>query len=319
MTPDTFLQLGDFTFSSFEVPEEIRFGGAQRLSTKELIGGQRVIDAMGRSDRPLEWHGVFTGVDASDRAQFLDSLRVSGLPQDLSWGQFKYQVIVREFEASYQRFYRIPYRITCEVVTDQTNPVNNAPEPAIDDAIEGDQATVDALAASIADDPLSELMDVLDTAIDAIDSFTNAAQSAISSVLQPLAAVQARVGVLIGSVSSALGLTSTFGGVLPNTPIAIAAAQLTGQVADMEQCNNLFMMRNVLGRMDANLACANSPSASVSTAGGNLFQIAEDQYGDATAWTALARANGLTDPFVSGAATLAIPSDPGNSGGILSA
>jgi hypothetical protein len=54
-------------------------------------------------------------------------------------------------------------------------------------------------------------------------------------------------------------------------------------------------------------------------AGGNLFQIAQNQYGDALAWTALARANGLTDPFVQGSAILSVPPRPDNAGGVLAA
>lgn len=316
---DTVLQLGAFAFASFEVPEEIRFGGTQRLSVKELVGGKRVLDAMGRADRPLEWSGLFTGQDASARAQFLDSLRVGGLPQDLSWGQFKYQVVVRDFEASYQRFYRIPYHIVCEVSADQTKPVTSAPPPAIDDALNDDLSTADGLGGLIGDGILSSLLGGLDTAISAVSSFATAAQSVINSVLQPLQAVQARISILIGSASNTLGNVTTFGGLLPNNPASILAGQLTNQTVNMVQLTNLFQLRNVCGRMNANLVSINAPQKTVATAGGNLYQIATSQYGDATAWTALARANGTTDPFIAGTAILKVPAKPDNAGGVLSA
>jgi nucleoid-associated protein YgaU len=57
----------------------------------------------------------------------------------------------------------------------------------------------------------------------------------------------------------------------------------------------------------------------VTTAGGNLFSIAGQQYGDATAWTGIAKANNLTDPFVQGTQTLNIPAKPDTAGGILNA
>lgn len=319
MTPDTVLQLGDFSFASYEVPEELAWGGSQRISVKELIGGKRVLDCMGRSDRPLEWSGIFTGPDAAARAQFLDSLRVSGLQQDASWGQFKYQVVVREFEASYQRFYRIPYRIVCEVSLDQTQPVTQAPAPAIDSALQDDLNSASGLGGLIGDDNLSTLLGGLDTAIKSVSDFANAAQSTINSVLLPLNAVQQRVSTLITSSNLTLQNVTTFGGVLPNTPFAKAPGLLVAQTNAMTQSNNLFCLRNVLGRMNANLVSINTPQKQISTAGGNLFQIAQSQYGDATAWTALAQANGITDPFITGTATLAVPASPGHSGGILAA
>ncbi len=55
----------------------------------------------------------------------------------------------------------------------------------------------------------------------------------------------------------------------------------------------------------------------ITVAGGNLFAIAAQQYGDATAWLQIARANGLSDPFLSGLVTLTIPPyDRAQSGGV---
>ena len=59
MQADTVLTLGDFEFARYEIPEQITFGGDQRLVVHELVGGTRVIDAMGRADAPLEWSGLF--------------------------------------------------------------------------------------------------------------------------------------------------------------------------------------------------------------------------------------------------------------------
>lgn len=319
MTPDTTLQIGDITFASFEVPEGIRFGGSQRLSVKELIGGTRVIDAMGRSERPIEWSGVFTGSDALDRAQRLDGLRIAGLGQDVNWGGLRYKVVIRDFEADYQRFYRIPYHITCEVVQNKTSPLLSVAVAPIDAALQDDFDTASGLGGLIGDDALSTLLGGLDTAIGAVSSFANAAQSTINSVLLPLGAVQQRVTTLIGASTLTLQNVTTFGGVLPNTPFSQAPLNLAAQTSNMLQTNNLFCLRNVLGRMSANLVSINSPQRKIPTAGGNLFQMAQAQYGDATAWTALAQANGITDPFIQGTATIAVPPQPGNSGGILSA
>lgn len=52
-------------------------------------------------------------------------------------------------------------------------------------------------------------------------------------------------------------------------------------------------------------------------AGGNLFQIAAAQLGDATQWIRIAQLNGLTDPMLIGVITLVMPPiDPTAGGGI---
>ena len=55
----------------------------------------------------------------------------------------------------------------------------------------------------------------------------------------------------------------------------------------------------------------------LTTAGGNLFQIAAAQLGDATQWIRIAQLNNLSDPMLTGVVTLSIPAiDANASGGI---
>jgi nucleoid-associated protein YgaU len=55
----------------------------------------------------------------------------------------------------------------------------------------------------------------------------------------------------------------------------------------------------------------------ITTAGGNLFQIAAAQLNDATQWVRIAQANNLSDPILQGLTTLVIPDpDPTAGGGI---
>ncbi len=55
----------------------------------------------------------------------------------------------------------------------------------------------------------------------------------------------------------------------------------------------------------------------IETAGGNLFQIAAQRLGDATQWLRIAQLNGLSDPLLSGVASLLLPPvDPAAGGGI---
>jgi len=48
-------------------------------------------------------------------------------------------------------------------------------------------------------------------------------------------------------------------------------------------------------------------SKQITVAGGNLYQIASQYYGDPMGWVQIAQANGLTDPQLIGIVTLNIP------------
>lgn len=319
MTPDTTLKLGDFEFSGMEIPASIAFGGSQRLSVHQLIGGAKVVDAMGRADKPLTWGGLFMGTTAVDRARYLDTLRVAGLPLALTWGAFSYLVLIREFDAVYEKSYQVPFSITCEVVKDNTSPVTTISAPPVDQAVGDDATAAAALADDVGDPELTGDMDSVTAAIGSVSSFATAAQSTINSVLQPIAVARQRVDVLIASAANATANATTFGSVLPGNPVSIAAARLSGQVVAMQQASSLFELRSILGRMQANLGQINQSQRTVATAGGNLFAIAEREYGDAGAWTGIAAANGLTDPFIQGAQILTIPPTPGDTSGVLNA
>jgi hypothetical protein len=312
------LKLGDFTFSSYEIPEKITFGGDQHLVTHELVGGVRVVDAMGRSDAPLQWSGLMLGQNALNRARYLDYLRVTGLALPLTWSELSYQVVVSSFTADFERSYKIPYRINCTVVSDVAAPIKGSAPDGFDQAVRNDMNSANTLGGLIGDGPLSAALGGLNTAIGAVSNFAKATQSVINGVVGPLAAVQSRVGLLIGSVGNVVTNISTVGGILPNSPIASAASRLNGQVAAMTQLPQLYNLQSVVGRMAGNLGSIGSGAKTLVQAGGNLYSAAQQVYGDATAWTTLARANSLIDPVLSGVTNLKIPALPDGLGGILS-
>ena len=318
MKPDTSLILGDFIFARFEIPEKIGFGGDQKLTVHELVGGQRVVDAMGRSDAPLEWSGILTGPAALERARYLDNLRVAGKELLLTWSEFSYFVIVQSFRCSFERAYKLPYSITCIVVEDATSPIKTITYSGVDEAMREDMTSATTLGDSIGDIELSGLLATLDTAIQTVSSFATAAQSTINSVLTPLAAVVQRVNILIAQTGNTIGNVTTLGGILPNNPVAQQAQSLLNQVTAMNNAPVLYQLQAIAGRMGSNLASIGSSANTVTQAGGNLFDVAAQQYGDATAWASIAAANKLADPQLTGVNTLTIPSNP-VSGGVLSA
>ncbi len=114
----TGLYLGDVAFESFEVPDQIGFGGAHRLAVHKLIGGARVIDTLGRDDQALSWAGVLSGSNAAGRARSLDAIRVAGGVESLSWDAFCYSVIVSKLQFQFCSPWWIPYEISCVVQAD---------------------------------------------------------------------------------------------------------------------------------------------------------------------------------------------------------
>lgn len=255
---DTVLKLsvpgeGDFIFTGLEVPENIPFGGKQALVVQKLIGGKRVIDAMGPDDMPLQWSGHLRGPNALARARYLDYLRKSGKQATLTWSELSYAVAVEEFVADFKRFYHLPYRISCVVVQDNAQPVTTFDKASQDAAIRADIATAKGLGTSIGDGPLSTTLATLDAAIQSVSNFATATQSMISSVLTPLAAVQSRVTTLIGTVGSTANNVASFGGLLPNTSVARQASQFSSQAAASTQLPQLYNLQAVTGRMGLNL------------------------------------------------------------------
>lgn len=319
---DITLVLGDFTFQDFEIPEEIGFGGDQKLAIKKMLGGVRDIQALGADPRPIQWTGQFfptqNGQSALDRALTLEQMKNAGQPVTLSWDELYLMVYIRTFEPNY-RFARIPYKITLEVLQDLTAPVYADADPDADDVINGDLNTANTLTSGIGDSTLSGLMGTVSSAIGSVSTFVGAAQSTIASVLQPINAAAQRVSSLVASTDATLASVGVPAGVLPGVPVAANVAVFTSQLTAANLQPQLLQMRAVLGRMTTNLGQVNSSVRTVTVGGGNMFDIASKEYGDPTAWTQIANANNLTDPTLSGISTLVIPPySNGISGGVLS-
>ena len=319
MTPETVLSLGDVVFNRFEVPPNINFGGEQALVVHDFPGGARVVDAMGRRNVPIAWGGMFQGANALSRARYLDGLQAAGKPLVLTWSELGFIVVIQSFRPVFERAFEIPYTIECVVVSNVTMPVNDLPDPGIDEWILKDMDTMSTLGASINDGPLSGLLSKLEGAVAAVQSFATAVQSQINAVLAPIAAVQARVQALVANGSVAINSVTTLGGILPNNPIAQQTQRLTGQITAMTQAPLLLQLNAAAGRMSSNLGNLGNPSQTVTVAGGNLFQVAQQKFGDAMAWTGIARANNITDPAIQGVQTLKIPAKADNANGVLNA
>jgi nucleoid-associated protein YgaU len=309
---DITLVLGDFTFQDFEVPEEIGFGGDQKLAVKKMLGGVRDIQALGTDWRPIAWSGQFfptqSGQSALDRALTLEQMKNAAQPLALSWDELYLMVYIRTFEPDY-RFARIPYKIVLEVLQDLTAPVYADADPDADDIINADLDSANTLTASTGDSALSGLMSAVSSAVSSVQTFVGAAASVVAPVLQAVHQAQAYVQSAIGTVDSTLASVGVPAGVLPGVPILQNLSSFTSILGATGLQTQYLQIGSVLGRMSTNLTQTNSSSQTLTVGGGNLFDIASSQYGDATQWTQISDANPQLggDPQITGIQTITVP------------
>ncbi|WP_234775171.1 hypothetical protein [Paraburkholderia tropica] len=320
--PNTLI-LGDFTFQDMEIPEVIGFGGDQRLSIKRLLGGVRVIDAMGGDPRPIEWSGTFfptiSGQSALDRALMLKQIQDAAQPITLSWDELYLTVLIRSYIPDYQ-FGRIPYRISCEVLEDLTAPVYTDASPNADDLINGDMDSISSLVPSIGDSTLTGLTSTLQSAVSSVSTFVGAARSTIAQVLTPLNAARQYAQSLVTATDSILSTAANFANVIPGVTLSKNITNFEAQLNAATRMSTLLQLNSFMGRLGSNVTQINSSVRSITVSGGNLYDLASKEYGDASAWTQIAIANNLSDPTLSGISTLVIPPySTTTSGGILSA
>ena len=112
------IRVGPVGLKDFEVPNAVSFGGQQRVSVHRLFGGSRVVQSLGAESNTICFEGAFTGADADARFRTVDSLRLSGEPVWLSWGNFRHAVIVQMLHAQYRSPWCIQFRINCIAATE---------------------------------------------------------------------------------------------------------------------------------------------------------------------------------------------------------
>jgi nucleoid-associated protein YgaU len=311
----TRLLIDDFEFIGFEVPDVISFGGNQSLALHKLPGGVRVIDSIGRDDAPLEWDGIFTGGEALNRARYLDRFRIQGDIRTLTWGAFRYSIVIREFRAKYERSQHIPYKICCEIIEDLTTPVTSvAASKDIDSAIGDDTAAAQEAAAALQPSTVFSVEQV-QTQVDECLGVYAAVTRGIASVVN---LETSAIALIRGSIDSALIFVTGCKALLLNSVLQLSAlftssletADLLGKWAtDSANLHELNRIEAALTTASRNLGYINGyPNAKqVTVAGGSLLDLALEYYGDATQWQKIADANNMTDTVIAGVQTITIP------------
>lgn len=143
----TQLILDDIVFRDFEIPEQANFAGKHAHITHKLIGGFRVIDAMGPDDDDIHWSGRFRQPNAMGRALAVDALRQSGIEVGLSFGGVFAMVVVHHFAPDFSRGgNEIPYKITCIVSDSGGGGIGFAASNSLTSIVNSDIAVLTTLA-----------------------------------------------------------------------------------------------------------------------------------------------------------------------------
>ena len=312
------LKLGDFTFTNMGIPNKIPLGGEQRLVIHELVGGTRIVDAMGKSFDPIKWTGLLMGTDALANAKFLDQVRKQGKALPLFWSSLNYTVIIQQFLFDYEREYQIPYIITCVVIADAADQQTAALPANVDQTIQNDAAAALNSATALTETnqvPASGIMakvQALKDTIGKIRTFAAEQTAQIAEIKNQVQDVQTVVSTAIASVNNTLQDVTTLGGILPSNPLSMNAAAMMRNVAAVNNATQLMNLKYSLEKINKNVSAVNPAGAAVLVAtvtvmSGTLFALAAKYYGDAGKWGTIATANGLKDPYITQELTLIIP------------
>lgn len=259
MIPTTLLTISNkeigqsFAFARYEIPENINFGGEQRTVKHDMVGGTRVVDVLGAISDDIEWSGMFVGLQAVDRAKYLDGIRKDGRKWTLIWSKFRFEVILKSFKADFQQFHRIPYKLVFEVVSDLTKPVKNKPLPSLDQLTTDDFGMAGVLAADINDESISESLIAANAALAVVGTLKSSGPSALTNVLLPINQVK---NAIPGMIATSGALIIGSGAVGAGTAGMSAQTQATNLNTSIEQLNktsNLLSMDSLLGRVKNNL------------------------------------------------------------------
>ena len=237
--------LGSVTLQGFEVPDEAPWGGNQALTVHKLVGGSRIIDAMGRDDRLVEIKGLFLSADADNRAQQVDTMRKAGLPVIWSYGPHVYQVVIRAFLPEFKQLGRVPYHLKLEILIDYSQPSALA-EMSPDEQFSAAQLSVSGLCSGLLGGLLNVASLVFGTvalALSAVNAAIGIATGLIPGWLLglpgPAAAIEAQLSLMIGAVAGGISgpalaqiaASISIGGSLAASDTADIAAALAQVVA----------------------------------------------------------------------------------------
>ncbi|MGA7584839.1 MAG: hypothetical protein WCB03_02305 [Rouxiella badensis] len=328
-TTTTRLKLGDFQFTDFEVPERLSIPAKQKTVMHQMIGGKRVVDVLGVEYDAFSWSGTITGANAGDRVTTLERMRDAGKMLTMTLGTYSFNVVITAFTPVFEFVYRRPYTLEVAIVERTDAPVradtltgalnalvNSDLGKALDLAAVVNASSVKDVttSATSAVSGVTSAMATVQSAVNQVTDFAHATIDTVQTVVRPIVAAQKVVSQAITQVEAEATKITTLGGLVPGNPISKTITNLLSQAKTATQLPALYQLQSVLGRLSKNVQSGQTADGvrTITHSGGNLFQVASEQLGDASLWTALATVNHLTDTSLTGINTLIVPSNPTN-------
>ena len=145
--PGAPLILGGIVATDWQIPPRVEgFGGRQRLAVNKVLGGQRVVDALGPDEDEIAWRGRFRGPTALINAQTWDAMRSAGSQQSLFIVGLYRLVVIAQFNFVIEKPYEIPYFIKCIVVQNPMQGQLGAVPGSLDTVVNNDVNAMNAIA-----------------------------------------------------------------------------------------------------------------------------------------------------------------------------
>lgn len=184
------VRLGEYTFEDTELPQRINAGGNQLHALHQLIGGKRIVDAMGPSDDVITWSGLSRGLEALERMSYIDTIRRVGQLVPFSYSQFSYQVLISSFQYVIVRPHWVEFTVSLLVIEDLVQPVNTIFPSGFADAITDDIAEAIALGDLITYEGVAGAVTSLAAIIQNIPDLNNATATDLNSILSQVNVTQ---------------------------------------------------------------------------------------------------------------------------------
>lgn len=289
------LILGDVNFFHFEVPETLpNLFGVQKYAIHDFPGGGRTVQELGSFPFPeIEWRGEFwdndpkMGTTALQRADQLNTYRVSAETITLVWGPFQMDVVICEFEIIGMLKQRLGYRIKVVPIQDFTS-TSNVAIPSVPPATQvqnANQAVANATTNTNSGFEFST--DVVSQSQSITTNVNQAVQNANGNI----------TNIPQSTVSSIQGQISTLQDTL--TPLQ-NSTDFAGSAAANDLSGNLNQLNNAISSANPNIA-------SITVSNPNLVVLSSQYYGTPDNWQLIAQANNLQDFQLTGTYSLVIP------------
>jgi len=209
--------------------------------------------------------------------------------------------------------YRRPYSIEVAIVANNASPLKvDALTGALQGLLDSDIGQALGLSDIIDVATVTSAVTTVQSAVKEVTDFAHVTVEQVQAVVRPIIAAQTIVQQQISQLESAASQITTLGGLVPGNPISTTVSNLLSQADQSTRIPALYSLQNALGRLNKNVNSGQTADGvrTVTLSGGNLYQVASDQYGDASLWSSIASANDLTDPQLSGINMLTIPANP---------